>query len=135
MSGWERVDERPAPRTITPELGDWDVTATRGSAGFMVKLSPMLYEMLSGFGSEVHWMHDPDGGRFACIVSSNGGHAVCTDRRISLPWALSTLYGNDMLGQVCRAEFIADRSGVGVVIYPRDHSMTPQAGEQQELPL
>jgi hypothetical protein len=104
----------------------------------MAKLSQALYRLLLEYGDQVLWLHNPDRELIAMQIDFEAGrHTVCTDGRVSMGWRLSGLYGQDMIGRRCRAAFQADRDGVRVVIWPRDHSVEADApnGEQQELPL
>lgn len=139
MSEWVKADAEPTQRTPAPGLGPFEVTATRGGARYMLKLSRTLFWLAKECGANSgEWFVASDDKRLALHLSpdtSGPGHKLCTDYRVSMGMDLSLRFGDAMFGHRCRARFEADADGARIVIWPYDHVTDAHEDVQQELPL
>lgn len=137
MREWHRVEEVRQDRVDAPELGPFEVTVTRGSSGYMLKLSAMLFDLSNAVA--VEWMESYSGKRIAARLHGAPApphtYSIGHDRRVSMGQTLSDRYGAAMLGKRCRARYEADADGQRIVIWPHDHITGSGATEQEVLPL
>ena len=135
MNEWHRVEEVRQDRVDAPALGPFEVTATRGSSGYMLKMSAELQSFVCETVS-VTWMVSDDGQRIAARIHAAPAppntYRIGADMRVSMGQTLSDRYGASMLGKRCRARYEADADGQRIVIWPHDHSTGPV---QEALPL
>lgn len=141
MAEWVKAEAEPTQRSAAPRLDRFEVTATRGSSGYMLKLSRTLYWFAKECGANSgEWFvaAGDDADRLALHLSAdaNGpGHKLCSDFRVSMGLDMSLRYGAAMFGHRCRARFEADADCARIVIWPHDHATDAQDDGQQELPL